>query len=89
MDNIQKGVENGIYQQEPTQEAIEVGLRFKRARENRQLSLNGAAELSEFVSASYIFRIEKGRTPSLSVGQNLADIYKVSLVTLLGNEPLR
>ncbi|WP_394122224.1 helix-turn-helix domain-containing protein [Planococcus donghaensis] len=89
MENNQKGIESDMQQQKPTQEAMEMGRRFKRARENRQLSLNAAAELSEFVSASYIFRIEKGRTPSLSVIQNLAGVYKVSKETLLGIEPIR
>ena len=84
MENNQRGTENGMHQQEPTQKAIEAGLRFKRARENRQLSLNAAAELSDGVSASYIFRIEKGRIPSFSVVQKLADVYQVSAETLLG-----
>ncbi|WP_052131674.1 Uma2 family endonuclease [Planococcus sp. CAU13] len=84
MENNQKGKENGMHQQEPTQKAVEAGLRFKRARENRQLSIDAAAELSDGVSASYIFRIEKGRIPSFSVVQKLADAYQVSVETLLG-----
>ena len=84
MENNQKGMENGVHQQEPTQKAIEAGLRFKRARENRQLSINAAAELSDGISASYIFRIEKGRIPSFPVFQKLADVYQVSVETLLG-----
>ncbi|MDE0582023.1 Uma2 family endonuclease [Planococcus sp. A6] len=84
MENNQKGIENGMHQQEPTQKAIESGLRFKRARENQQLSINAAAEMSDGVSSSYICRIEKGRIPSFPVFQKLANIYQVSVETLLG-----
>ena len=84
MENNQKGIENGMHRQEPTQKAIESGLRFKRARENRQLSITAAAELSDGVSASYIFRIEKGGIPGFSVFQKLSDVYQVSVETLLG-----
>lgn len=84
MDENQKGIENGMHQQEPTDKAIESGLRFKRARENRQLSINTAAELSDGVSASYICRIEKGRIPSFPVFRKLANVYQVSVETLLG-----
>lgn len=80
MDDNQKG----MHQQESTDKAIESGLRFKRARENRQISINAAAELSDGVSASYICRIEKGRIPSFPVFQKLANVYQVSVETLLG-----
>jgi len=84
VNDNQKGIENGMHQEEQTDKAIESGLRFKRARENRQLSINAAAELSDGVSASYIWRIEKGRIPSFPVFQKLADVYQVSVETLLG-----
>lgn len=89
MENSQTRVGNALHH-ESSQEAVEAGMRFKRARENSQLTRNAAAELSNGITASYIFRIEEGKkAPSLSVIQRLADAYGVSMASLLGMDEAR